>query len=166
MKKCILVALTGALLNTASALAYDPDTHQDMSENAFNASYLKNDPTIMDGLGLPPLSTAPKFPNSQSFSAPKKILELFRDGAKFEDGGLRSLHHFFNPLTGTSTLTPPNSDSPDWVIDGIGDPSSVQFSFKAAREYQWQAVANGLSSYDSPLHRLTNPNPASKRGNS
>ena len=147
MKKCILVALTGALLSTASAFAYDPDTHMKMSDKAVIASTINTDPTVMSNLGLPPYAIDPTFPGSGSLASPAKISELVQNGANEEDGGLRSLHHFFNPLTGTSVLTPPNSHSPDWAIDGIGDPSSVQFSFKAAREYQWQAVANGLNSY-------------------
>jgi len=147
MKKRYQIFLAGALLGaTASAFAYDPDTHEDMSEHAFLASALANDPMIINSLGLPPLAADPLFPNSQLIPVSKTILNLFRDGAKFEDQVPRPANHFFNPLTGNGLAG--FSASPDWAIDGTGDSSTVKFSFKAAREYLWQATANPLNNYD------------------
>jgi len=145
-----MIFLAGSLLgNTGPTLAYDPVTHQDMSEKAFNASALVTDPTILENLGLPPLARKQTFSNSEPFPSQREIFGLFRDGADFEDANTRAMNHFFNPLTGKGLTVGGNtySASPDWAIDGKGDPSTVQFSFKAARQYLWEAVANGSNSY-------------------
>ena len=145
MKKVILALLIG-ILSINPAYAYDPDTHQKMSEKAFGTSVLTTDTKVLDNLGLPPLSAEKKYPNSQLFSQQRTIVELFQDGANFEDSLLRPANHFFDPLTGKGLAV--GSPSPDWAIDGTGDSSTIKFSFKAAREYLWQATANPLNNYD------------------
>ena len=146
MKKVILTLLIGILgVNPVPLYAYDPLTHQKMSEYAVNASALTTDSKILDNLGLPPLSANKTYPNSQFFSKQRAIVDLFRDGAEFEDSLFRPANHFFDPLTGKGLAI--GTPSPDWAIDGTGDSSTIKFSYKAAREYLWQATANPLNNY-------------------
>ena len=147
MNKYGVIALTCALLGSIAPVgAYDPKTHRDLSREAFSASALATDSKVLDNLGLPPLNANKTYPNSEVFPKSKVIVELFRDGAEFEDDFPRSANHFFDPLTGKGLVV--GSPSPDWAIDGTGDSSTIKFSFKAAREYLWQATANPLNNYD------------------
>ncbi|CAH1194090.1 conserved exported hypothetical protein [Candidatus Nitrotoga sp. BS] len=145
--KVRLLVLVASLISAPPVAAYKQSTHEAMSRNAVIASDINKDSAVMSQLGLPPFATDPRFSTSAFFASPTTILELFAKGANDEDDGLRSLHHFFNPLTNASMYTPPWSDSPDWAVSAPDDPSSVKFSFKQAREYLWQATANPLNSY-------------------
>ena len=116
----MIVALLG---NSFAAYAYDPLTHSDMSKNAFDASGLKTDPKILESLGLPPLTMNKTYPNSYYFPDQRQIVELFQDGARFEDAFPRSINHFFNPLTGKGSI---GSPSPDWAPPSLRSSPSAE----------------------------------------
>ena len=145
MKSIRLAVCMVALFGLSSPLrAYEVLTHEEMSEAAASSSVLAT-PGALSALGLTGGMNDPKltFPNSKG--SPKFVKDLFRDGANFEDNFPRPANHFFDPLTGKGLAI--GTPSPDWAIDGTGDSSTIKFSFKAAREYLWQATANPLNSY-------------------
>ena len=79
--------------------AYEVNTHADISVAAAESSVLGVGQALAD-FGLDALITGQEFPNSKN--DPRNILDLFRDGANFEDNLslYRPINHFFDPLTG------------------------------------------------------------------
>ena len=129
------------------AAAYEVDTHQDMSENALNTSNLSMDTSVLSNLGLLPLTSKQKFPNSKSEA--QNIIELIRTGAKFEDDvtlvNPRPLNHFFNPLTNAALTVgiALGSASPDWALEDTGVIGNQDFSYRDARQYFYDALTKG-----------------------
>jgi hypothetical protein len=134
---------------STSASAYKGSSHMTMSDAALNASDIAQNPQVMSDLGLPSFATKPVFPDIGLFSVPNTISGLIQNGAIFEDADIRGMHHFFNPVSGTSRYytTFGLSASPDWALSASDDPSTIKYSFQAARQYQWQATANPLNDY-------------------
>lgn len=65
----------------------------------------------------------------------RTIIELIRDGTVLEDIYPRSNHHFFNPRTGESVLSPiPNYPSPAWILEDQIDIPNQEFSYAVARK--------------------------------
>ena len=79
-------------------LAYEIETHSEMSAKALDASTLAKDPLVLKNLGL---QTGQSFPDSNNI--PSNIEVLFRTGARFEDNlsitNLRPINHFFDPTS-------------------------------------------------------------------
>jgi hypothetical protein len=157
-----LVGLAGA------AGAYEVETHRDLSVAAAVQSIF-GAPAGRMRLGLTkPIDEGEKYPNSKGTQ--NTVLDLIRDGAKFEDDLPRSVHHFFNPRTGGPLAIDPNSfsflspyeeattraiiadvnanaqTSPDWAL-GATFVTSVanQYSLKSAREYFYQGLTNPVT---------------------
>ena len=124
--------------------AYEPISHEQLSESAAKQSRLATDPSALGDLGLKPYADV-----GQTFATstgkPLSIEELIKFGARFEDNFTRPANHFYNPLTGqgVSGFTP----SPDWAINGDGDLSTTKFSFKAAREYMFNALTDSSENF-------------------
>lgn len=142
MKKSIVYFFTGLLafyLN--AALAYEPTTHEKMSERSFDVSVLKKDDKILKQLGLKSLEEKEEFPNSKGNK--KTIAQLFRDGANFEDSHLRPINHFFDPLSGDTLLPLVAKPSPSWALEDKGTivfPLLQSYSFADARDYLYKAL--------------------------
>lgn len=100
MRRYMMGWLCWLAAGVGDALAYDPDTHQALTEQAARVSVTGDQDTLtnrgfssaIDGMG------AKKYQNSKGIL--RTLLDLLRDGAKFEDDNPRSLNHFFNPRTG------------------------------------------------------------------
>src|SRR3990172_7872671 len=123
------------LLISLSSIAcgYEVETHKEISQKAVEASVLAKDPGLLPNLGLQPLSKKEKFPNSNADN--QDIVNLFRDGANFEDNNKRPLNHFFDParnmaLTVGITL---GETSPDWALEDNGNITEQTFSYRDAR---------------------------------
>jgi hypothetical protein len=137
---CAVVA--AVILNPSIVLSYEVETHADMSRAAANASVLFTDANILQNLGI---KSSDEFPNSTSNEPPKSIVELIRDGARFEDNGIRSLNHFYDPIrnTGLIDVIPGVVSSPDWALEDTGQyyfPIHQINSFVDGRGYFYQAL--------------------------
>jgi hypothetical protein len=69
------------------ASAYEVDTHEEMSQRSVQASILAKDNGIPQAIGLRELNDKQKFLNSKNNE--HDIVNLFRDGARFEDDDSR-----------------------------------------------------------------------------
>jgi hypothetical protein len=124
--------------------AYEADTHAAISARAVQASVLSDQRVLNDiGLQLPISDDRQQFPNGRGDS--RNIIDLFQDGARFEDSLFRPANHFYDPLSGQGVSG--FSTSPDWAVDGTGDPSTTKFSFLAARQYMFAALTDRSASY-------------------
>ena len=131
----IAVAILSLATYSGLASAYKENTHDKLSEVAASESVLTNDPSVLRNLGL---TGSQKFKNSRNED--KTIVELIRDGARFEDNFPRSLNHFFDPLNDKG-LGGVNTKSPDWALEDKGDIDGQAFSYKRARQYFYDALA-------------------------
>jgi hypothetical protein len=160
-----LVFATYAWCVFGSAVAYEVETHQDLSRAAVLQSLL-GDAVARARLGLTKsIENGEVFPNSAGVSGP--VIQMIRDGATFEDNFPRSIHHFFNPQTGSALSINPNDyyfvtlaeqltaealiadvnaaaqASPDWALAATPQISVANvYSFKSAREYFYQGLTN------------------------
>lgn len=66
MKKQLFKIVVSVFLACPNvALAYEPNTHEDLSENAVNISDLRQHSSVLTDLGLEPLGSKQTFPNSK-----------------------------------------------------------------------------------------------------
>ena len=156
MKRMGLAICTlGLLSQSVSISAYEIDTHEKLSQEAYSVSNLLQSPDIQKNLGL---LSSDMFPGSDGI--PKSIIRLIGDGAKFEDdtnGIKRPLNHFYDPVhnlplningvkVGDLLCAVPGIGcqltemSPDWAIEDSKDISQQSFSFKDARQYFYYAL--------------------------
>ena len=141
MKKILGYAIwCNLLILSGHVYAYKEETHEKISENAFNASQIAKDSSILENLGIKSLSSEQKFPDSDN--KPSALIDLVIHGANFEDSGDRSLNHFFNPVNGSPIPAGPftNYTSPDWALEDRGGISAQEFSYKDARIYLYDAL--------------------------
>ena len=142
MKQISLTLCTLALLShSVSISAYEIDTHEKLSIEAYSASDLQKNPDVQGSLGL---VASDKFPGSDGIR--KSIIQLIGTGAKFEDdtnGIKRPLNHFYNPLN-NQPLTVKGitlgATSPDWALEDMGNINNQSNSFKDARQYFYDAL--------------------------
>lgn len=139
MKRLLIVVVVVAL--APASWAYEPSTHEDMSENAVRASVLFKDAGLLTSLGIKDLKES--FPNSKGDKA--DIIELVRNGTRFEDGGSRSVNHFYDPVHNVPLSVPllTASMSPDWAMKDRGDVQGQDFSYKHARQSFYDALTKG-----------------------
>jgi hypothetical protein len=64
-----------------------------------------------------------------------------RIGSWYEDTGLRSVNHFFNPVNNRA-LSPVFYTSPSWALEDQGSAIGQSYSYADARKYYWQALTN------------------------
>lgn len=150
MKRTPLIypLLIGILCNPCFVGAYERETHADISRAAANASVLADNSYfgVLSGLGLNyPIADGVNqlFPNSNNVK--KSILELIRDGARFEDDGTKPGNHFYNSITGQglSILGFNGNPSPDWALEDKAVIAGQDFSYKDARQYFYDALTKG-----------------------
>jgi hypothetical protein len=125
------ICLLSLLIVSIPVLAYNPRTHENLSDAAVNQSVLSTDPMLLPSLGLKPFAAEQKFFIS-SLTGSRTIADHVRNGARIEDSFARSLNHFYNPLTQSSLLGIP---SPDWALEDKKNVSDQFSSFKNAREH-------------------------------
>ncbi len=134
IRNALVFALVSAsLLNASRVVAYEVETHADMSRAAASASSLSMDLTVLDSLGI---KSSDEFPNSKNDGKLKSIIELIRDGARFEDDGLRPINHFFDPIHDDGILF----TSPTWALEDRSGVPLQSYSFKDARENLHRAL--------------------------
>lgn len=130
-----------------AAMAYDPLTHEEMTDFAVGKSQLKQgDGSLLKNLGLRSLNAkGQEFPNGAGKSL--TIIKLFRFGANEEDSPffppIRSKHHFYDPVHDrplTIAEVIGAEKSPDWALANVGQFSSQQYSYANAREYFFRAL--------------------------
>lgn len=152
MKYIVMTCFLGILLIFGrTALAYEVDTHEKISEAATNGSVLKTDSDVLlrIGLQLPIDNDQQRFPNSDGRL--RNILNLIKGGARFEDtlSAARPMNHFYDPLS-SAPLTiagkAVGSTSPDWALEDKGQITGTlgfgkqEFSYRDAREYFFKAL--------------------------
>lgn len=139
MKRSIAFFLVvGTLLHTLEGKTYEVNTHEKISEVAAKNSILSSDTSVLKSLGLPPSieDNSNPFPNSEG--KPKNILNLIKDGARFEDNNIRPLFHFFDPLNDEGLLF---FTSPTWALEDKGKIHLLQnHSFADARNHLYKAL--------------------------
>jgi len=121
--------------------AYEIETHEDMSQKSTEISVIFKDIGVLTGIGLEPIENKQKFPNSNGSN--KDIVDLFRDGAKFEDNFPRFLNHFYDPiqnrpLQNVSPYSP--ETSPDWAIEDMEEFGTQDFSYRDVLDYFYEAL--------------------------
>ena len=148
---CTLVSC-GLLLVSTCALAYELETHADLSQAALQASVLSQPSVgVLTDLGLPEsINVTNQFPDSNG--ARRSISVLFQNGARFEDSGFRPRNHFYNPLNNAPLTIPGipllNFTSPGWALEESGQITGVlgigsqEFSFADARRYLLNALTS------------------------
>jgi len=148
----ISICSIGLLIGHAPELtAYEIETHADMSREAAKTSVLKDTTPsgVLRTLGLNyPIeeNVIQVFPNSKT-GEKKSILELIRDGARFEDTLIRipprPLNHFFDPVNNrplTVAGISVGEKSPDWALEDNGSIGNQGFSYLDAQNYFYQAL--------------------------
>lgn len=118
--KSWLVALGSWLgFTLVPAYAYQEPTHEDITVESVQRSVLVTNPDLLRSLGLPSDVNSPALPGSAS------ITGLMRGGARVEDQGGNSIHHFLDP---TRASAPNNGalvlplvglftwSSPTWIL--------------------------------------------------
>lgn len=132
---CFFVALCGF---TSLALAYNEPTHKILSEKAIDTSDLGK-PAVLGDLGLKPSirEEGERFLNSLGIA--KTIRELVADGAQFEDTGLRSINHFFDPVNDKGLFV----TSPTWALEDTKTAALQKYSFRDGRDYFYKALTQG-----------------------
>ncbi len=131
------------------AYAYKQETHKDSSQAAAEVSAFKNDPKVLENLGLEPLDKKQTF--EIALSGKKTITQHIRNGADFEDSGVRSQYHFFDPTRGTG-LFGTTIPSPDWALEDKGDIGDQDFPLKDAYGRLYKALT--LTSQDDRMHNF------------
>lgn len=147
----IVIVLLAACLSALATLcyAYEPDTHQKITDDAANASVLVSDSlngtpaittTILDDLGIDTYAGSDQYPDSQAgqtvdgvdgpdITAPPSgnAQDLLKAGAAIEDRDAsdRSFCHFFDPVPGHTQALNIGSltasfDDPDWATGVSG----------------------------------------------
>lgn len=137
--------LCNILLQAGLVHAYKEPTHAAITKAAANASLVAQDPAVLRNLGLWSFNRQQVRGANGALTSIEAIMMY---GAVAEDGGLRPLNHFYNPINGSKLALPvPNYTSPDWSIEDKEDISSLpglgfnqEFSYKDAREYLYQAL--------------------------
>lgn len=133
-----LVAFVAISALTVVAWAYEIETHADMSTNAARTSVLA-DLQFLRTLGLkyPIEAEQQKFPSPQNTY--ETILNLVRQGARFEDSAPRPLNHFYDPLYDRPLGI--GERSPDWALEDRRSITGQAYSHRDAREYMYRALS-------------------------
>jgi hypothetical protein len=135
-------------LMTQQSLAYEQDTHRELSKSSSQQSVLAaTTNNVLADLGLSTditLLSQQKFPNSKGEM--QSIIGLIQDGADFEDNSIRSVQHFYDPVNDRSlqhpllTIAGGTNKSPDWAIEDTGAISAQEYSYADAVEIFHQAL--------------------------
>lgn len=141
-----LASLAGVFASTA--FAYDQPTHIVLSQDAFKASMMDLI-SFQYGMGAFDINNNgsilfQKYPATTGENW--DLYALVQVGSWEEDEGVRSLNHFFNPVTNAPLVSSIVSTytSPDWALAPVNSISNPAFSqtnsFEDARNYEWLAL--------------------------
>jgi hypothetical protein len=130
-----------SVLFVSAVYAYEIDTHERLSIEAYEVSVLRKDPELLPSLGI---NDSDKFKNSENTD--RTIRELVGDGARLEDGTTdcdsRPRNHFYDPLSGRGLHRSlfAGEPSPDWALEDATDFSAQEFSYRHANDYLYKAL--------------------------
>lgn len=137
-----VIAAAAFTLSPSPAWSYEVFTHSDMARITTSVSVLKQEPSLLNSIGLAGLSEA--FPDSRNNLA--EIETLIRDGAYFEDDRPRPLNHFFDPVNNRPLtifgFSFWNYMSPDWALEDRHDIEAQMFSYWEGVEYFYKAMTS------------------------
>lgn len=142
MKPLIKFVAIILLSFSCSVPAYKEVTHEDLTQSAYNNSFLKTDQTLYENLGIQNdeiLESATLSKLNIKKGRLKIPLYIMRSGATFEDEGGRPLNHFFDPYhEAYDTINHTGGFiSPKWSLEFIG---SQDYSYHFARKYLFDAL--------------------------
>ena len=125
------------------ASAYELDTHQQLSQAAFDASGLAS--TLQSAYGIFPKDTfRGRFP---LFMWERNTpVNWITKGARDEDWLTRPLNHFYDPYHDAPLGIA--AKAPDWALEDVGDLAGQDYSYKDARD----AFYRGLTARDPATH--------------
>jgi hypothetical protein len=147
MQKAVIAISLFAQVLTSQAIAYEVNTHRDMSIAALKASIL-SDPSgqlLMNlGLDINNLGLDPSNPDNKPIQS-RTIREWIGYGSIVEDDFPRSINHFYDPLHNRGLIDAliDGISSPDWALEDTGQhlfPIYQGNSFADARGYLYQAL--------------------------
>lgn len=151
----ILTTLFGCIVfSINNAHAYKTGTHEAMSENAILISDINLNATLLQDLGLDPLSSNQTFLNPNDLNGPKlTITRLVRDGSRNEDVlyYTRAFNHFYNPVSNIPLTVgiELGNTSPDWALEDTSEAEhglhQQIYSYRHANEYLYLALTSPAS---------------------
>ena len=120
-----IISVLALVIVSSKVYAYKEPTHEEMSSNAIEISILSVEQTLLTDFGLEIFSSKQEFTNPDNPNGIKvTIINLVRNGAKFEDNTLRAFNHFYDPVN-NKPLTVLGKEigntSPDWALEDNGD---------------------------------------------
>lgn len=135
-------------LSTQQSVAYEQDTHRELSKSsALQSSLVTTTNNILTDFGLNPdiaLLSQQRFPNSKG--VPLSIIDLIQGGADFEDKFPRPVQHFYDPINDLSLQHPllnlagGTNTSPDWALEDTAEINGQDNSYKNAAEAFYKAL--------------------------
>jgi hypothetical protein len=139
-KRLFLLGMITCALPIQCSLAYDVNTHEDMSEKAALGSRWE---IYLPGIGLKTLDD-----ELVDIDTKQSIVKWIRKGANDEDDTLstnfaRYRNHFYDPQhggTGYSFGMLTGEPSPDWALEDNRTFTTQFYSFKDARQYFYDAL--------------------------
>lgn len=150
MKAKLLMSISAALF-LSTGFAYKETTHADISRFAVQNSVMNGSEGRLLDLGLGASASDPRFalPTSAWFGYPMSLTvqQLVMLGARNEDHGKRSKHHFYDPQQGGVGLRFILGDpSPEWALEDTDEDSGQFTSWKDARAFLRDALVAGSAS--------------------
>ncbi|HKV96976.1 MAG TPA: hypothetical protein VJR90_05750 [Gammaproteobacteria bacterium] len=151
----LIISIISLALAVLPSFAYEPGTHQRLSEQAVRQSILGTKDGILGDLDLKEFSEPTQvFPNPQRdqsillgpdgklYTAPVSdtILDLIKSGAALEDEFPRSLFHFYDPVPGhydplNIKAVPVLYSAPNWALaDSLLPVAGQSYSLNDANE--------------------------------
>lgn len=140
---CLVLCLSATLF-CGQVLAYEEETHLEMTRSALGASQARLN--LWRKLGLPGTFETSQF--RASHGTLKTAEQLMGEGVMEEDGWvefIRSQNHFYNPRNaqGYSWLIFTGEPAPDWALEDIRNLSGISaqaFSYRDARQAFFRAL--------------------------
>lgn len=136
--------LAPSLLLPTSSLSYTELIHEELTSRSFNQSSL-TDEDFVEGRGL---SLSTEYSDSECSGV---IIEVIACGSISEDGGFRSIHHFFDPQNAGiagSNAHATSASSANWALEDMltfngSTPANIgaqDYSYRDARTYHYEAL--------------------------
>lgn len=134
--------------------AYEPTTHEDIVNRAYDQSVLASGEEFWAALGVDEDENFLFLPTTQftrdSLDVGRSIrtpLTIMRSGAAFEDSlaGLRPLNHFYDPSKNRALTVAGvalGETSPDWILEDRHNIPKQLYSYKNARDYFYRAITS------------------------
>jgi hypothetical protein len=146
----------------SDSVAYEVQTHENLTGKAADRSVLQMDPDVLRNLGLTGGITDSRHTFPDSEGEVRTIRRLLEIGSRFEDNvsfsEIRVTKHFYNPLSGQGLdlpLLPTQIASPDWALASPGTVSGQEFSYWNARQHLFDALTKPAKSERERAFGLT-----------